>query len=976
MRDPNPCREDAHDHEEDDISVTSSVSSEPADEYVVESILTESTAIGSTSPRYLVKWEGYPLDRSTWEPRESFPEETLLHDWEEQKAQIAQGLALPFELQDFHDAVAAAELARDQRKLRREAKRSALGLLDTLDGVVDEREPRVSAPRHRRHSSHADDQPNREVRPPTSATTAQSPKKHPGQARTGAADGRRASTGTTKVPGDEGSTTKPSQRTGAAKTPAAVEKTDRMRETATGPPQGGVVPKNVGSRSNVSHQRPHPARRSPILPPARMGPPGARRSGIMGAIGRGPSRVVKPPSKLRTRRLSSNPSSAGPFFKTLAEMRRYELKGREEPAPDLTQLALFTMDGRRVKDVGSKAASKRPTESMKVAPGPGRLAKQPATRAEEEAKSPTSLGHAGEVSTHPVASAEIIHAPRPTLQVVTGQNNQVPSPASEVQPIKKTISLATYLERHKSGFVSQPSTPTHPQRELSTHETKMGIPSDVTYGMHILVGEEELDVGRIVMQPKVDHPIVAKFDARFKEGDRVYLKDPQMARYVNLSHSDEWPDLAADGKVKSQNLRTDMVLSDKVDALALSLGLNDAVAVLRDPDFTLLIYPRKMKDFQHPGDEFVRVDEDVRFYWQLRGPSTDTTRPTWSWSSMNQSVLSSNNTLVQAYRGARSTQYESLLSVPSSESERTDNFIIMCPWELSNEEEVYREYLWERGANSVVSHEDVSLTAFAREHDAGVVLVHPSFHRFHLQIGFRHALAKKKIKILEFGVRTEAVPRGLDVTDEKDYLGFHCNLLLPSGGMVLITPNLVLEDPVTARDIVRWLRVVLREQGPQSWKVYGRPNLAAWALHVATEHSADPPALLEARVNFVALVGEYMCEPGNTSPLLDHENRMVPTEESPIQWDNSDLEIRDNSMDDNDWMMNIFPQLCLLHVRYRRHFIIVDPTPPARLPYNDNLVEYFTPTQFWERFRREAVGELGPVTAAALVEPSPAPTSG
>ena len=51
---------------DDDISITSTVPSEPKDEYEVEVILAQRTfAVGEM---YLLKWVGYPYERCTWEP--------------------------------------------------------------------------------------------------------------------------------------------------------------------------------------------------------------------------------------------------------------------------------------------------------------------------------------------------------------------------------------------------------------------------------------------------------------------------------------------------------------------------------------------------------------------------------------------------------------------------------------------------------------------------------------------------------------------------------------------------------------------------------------------------------------------------------------------------------------------------------------------------------------------------------------------
>ena len=65
---PFGARDDKSD--EDSISLTSTILSEPKDEYPVEAILAEEKFKGIT--KYLVKWEGYPENRCTWETRSNF----------------------------------------------------------------------------------------------------------------------------------------------------------------------------------------------------------------------------------------------------------------------------------------------------------------------------------------------------------------------------------------------------------------------------------------------------------------------------------------------------------------------------------------------------------------------------------------------------------------------------------------------------------------------------------------------------------------------------------------------------------------------------------------------------------------------------------------------------------------------------------------------------------------------------------------
>jgi hypothetical protein len=85
----------------------------------INQILAERTDKQGT-PLFLVKWEGYELHRSTWEPRENFVDLDCLVNWKVHKRDIDAGHVKPFKVAKFE---AALKLDQEQRE-RRHAKRA------------------------------------------------------------------------------------------------------------------------------------------------------------------------------------------------------------------------------------------------------------------------------------------------------------------------------------------------------------------------------------------------------------------------------------------------------------------------------------------------------------------------------------------------------------------------------------------------------------------------------------------------------------------------------------------------------------------------------------------------------------------------------------------------------------------------------------------------------------------------------------
>lgn len=112
------------DSDDDSIATNTTEESEHDEdhEFNVEEVLAEDTN-EHDEKIYLVKWEGYPLHRCTWEGRDAFNGDFHLQKWRAKKAAAKRGAGQLFDLDEFYEAVENAAEQKQERARRRQIKR-------------------------------------------------------------------------------------------------------------------------------------------------------------------------------------------------------------------------------------------------------------------------------------------------------------------------------------------------------------------------------------------------------------------------------------------------------------------------------------------------------------------------------------------------------------------------------------------------------------------------------------------------------------------------------------------------------------------------------------------------------------------------------------------------------------------------------------------------------------------------------------
>ncbi|KAL8776113.1 MAG: hypothetical protein Q9194_003360 [Teloschistes cf. exilis] len=112
--------------DDDTVSLTSTVLSEPLGVYELDAIVAEKRWDGVLM--YLVKWKDYPYSRCTWEVKEQFGDKETLKDWDERKMRVTRGLAEAFDLDTWEREMEKVRADTDKRKALRRRKRIDLGI--------------------------------------------------------------------------------------------------------------------------------------------------------------------------------------------------------------------------------------------------------------------------------------------------------------------------------------------------------------------------------------------------------------------------------------------------------------------------------------------------------------------------------------------------------------------------------------------------------------------------------------------------------------------------------------------------------------------------------------------------------------------------------------------------------------------------------------------------------------------------------
>ncbi|KAI9792287.1 MAG: hypothetical protein M1816_002512 [Peltula sp. TS41687] len=331
------------------------------------------------------------------------------------------------------------------------------------------------------------------------------------------------------------------------------------------------------------------------------------------------------------------------------------------------------------------------------------------------------------------------------------------------------------------------------------------------------------------------------------ELERVFGKPPNIP-VQRMCTADEFKAITSSDDKLTRVLAKDLNAPDNVDKPLSDfldfLRMNVAGGVVIKQSFLVLIYPPKMEAWnfidtltQSSSGSSAKVQlfrlhpEAVAILEQQQQSIKD---PEKRDEGEEPPSLPYDHHIQNVFKDLIGIDMKKLLS-KSSESVSTANFYLLFPSAVSDERELYVDFLTKSGVKNILSDAQTGLEwkpgpvweGFRSRYEQGVILIHPSFIPIY-QIPKLYQLVRKDFSIFEFGINTDdaSMPKGMN-----------CTRLFPHGGAILITTATVLQTPIIAYESLKLFTANLRTRAPNTWKLVTRPDLKEWVLKLAGQNT-------------------------------------------------------------------------------------------------------------------------------------------
>ncbi|OAX82881.1 hypothetical protein ACJ72_02763 [Emergomyces africanus] len=945
--------------DDDDISITSTACSTPQSEYEVEAIIAQKSF--PSGEAYLVKWAGYPLERATWEPEESFCDPNILVEY---KSKIASGeQAIDVDVEGLARRIEQIENAKEDRHRRRRAKRIRFGIQvspstassdidsdsqDSQDGDSDldgfivgdnvdvggdgEEQDGLSLWQNRNLLSSNKTKPGTQMavfssQPSGSFSKSQGP---------GSLVSR-----STEFPKKK----KRRDATSAARPPAS----DRP---PTGPSKGGPpsssikrkhFPGNLPTNSAQGQVRPilklKTTSQSTCPPSGNAQPPAHSTSTARKSVKKSPP--TRPSNKTLSIRARKQKGSNPKLFRNLSSKNRYEKAMRRDLTPDIRQLDL-----RQPSEWIESQKNKTP-----VSESPSRL-------------------HASHNS-ESLFVEEDRHLHDPNDQQPRSQNSptRVPGPLEtrsrfelgEAQPVSGPPSLKLPHEGSPNRLISGPTTrsPSFPLHKYNSSRSSDNPPPKGTGNRFRYFQPSEA----LLVTLKTQH----KIDIHFMDVCNLEQYRQLCDRRQNIMFCSGWV-IGYDDTSAAVNGMANYLRDNRLAALWYHPNEDISsviVAFASDcPDWSFLnqtaeypsarlriavrsslapvssLRPLSSKEAPEYGDEHNARTDDSHFFMNP-DPEQPVMQRDGNETALSKLLVGANGSMdiVSLFREQFDITYEELSIVNTVKKERTARaFYLYFPPGVEAEFQLVLRFLKHYDMVAFSNRVDGDWEKFAKTATTGTVLFHQKFVQYENM--------PKLAKLLRASVNVFSISLAQPIK-HLDY-ETHLQRLFPHGGIILMTEDFMLKEPKTSLKVLRWFGSFIERKYPGTWKIFLRPNVQVWLLDLCMSWPDD--TLWQMYHTIDSLIPEYPVGHYNTyrregSPesldgLTDDEGQHHPfisTREIPDYGSRNEDDHPDipkgltQAERDTDHLVEYFTGYALIHAdRFRRFVVLTTHKPQPR----------------------------------------------
>ncbi|OJD11626.1 hypothetical protein AJ78_07639 [Emergomyces pasteurianus Ep9510] len=969
----------ASSEDDDDISITSTVGSEPQSEYEVEAILAQK--ILSNGEVYLVKWAGYPLERATWEPEESFCDPNTLVEWKNKTASGEHGL-LDVDVDDLARRIEEIEAAKFDRHRRRRAKRIRLGIpvssssnSDTdLDGFIvgddidvegdGEEEDGQSLRQNQNHLSNNKTQRGERVAVPPSRPGGSSSKSQgsaslvsPSTVFANAMEKRAASP--IILPASHRQPTQASTRSSTRKQSSTNLQINPARSQVR-----PILKLKATSSTGALSDPPQPpvqsqplSKSTPKEPEKRLTP---HSPGPLVPTGQANKAVS-------IRAMKQNGPNSKPF-RNLSSKHRYLKAMRRDLTPDIRQLDL-----RQPSDWISSPKNKAPVSESPSRPHAAHSSESLFVEQDSPLydsndlpsfqRSPTRIdGPANARSSFQPGQAQHASGPRSSKLSHEGSPTKhssdptIPSPEFSPNEHNAAGTSGKYLpKRIGSRF-------RHFQPTEALVHLRFG-PEGKEIGDVRLAGLTKRTLWQLVALKSQN-----SIDIHFKDVCNVDEYRQLCDRRQNIMFCSGWV-IGYDDTSSAVNDMANYLRDTRLAALWYHPGEDISsvlVAFASDcPDWSFLnqtaecpsarlriavrsslapvssLRPITPKETPDSGNEHNASREDHHFFMNPE-PAESIMRRNENEIALSSEPLVGNNgpiDIASVFRTQFDITYDELSIVNTVKRERTARaFYLYFPHEVEHEFQLVLLFLKHYDMVAFSNRVEGDWEKFVKTVVTGTVLFHEKF--------IHYENMPKLAKLLRASINVFSISLSEPIKN-LDYKS-HLQRLFPHGGIILMTEDFMLKEPKNALNVLQWFGDFIQRKYPGTWKMFLRPNVQFWLLDLSTSWPDDTLWQMYHTIN--SLIPDYPAGHYNTyrrdgSPdsldgFTDEEGqhhpfistREIPDYGSRVEDDHPNIPRGLTQAErDTDHLVEYFAGYALIHAdRFRRFVVLTTHKPQPR----------------------------------------------